>query len=178
MTESFSFFFSGKLGWAWKKHKHLSQFGIDFVGSGDPRELDCELSLPVICIRHDGSPRPPYMLDPACTGCAMSAEYYQGWAEGVVATTLERKGSSFETVADVNRFCEDSFGRGWRVAEHHDGFLMYGMNMTRYAGEEWTSAPGYLKQNGGWYIWTYGNVRNDTFFWAHLNDSPERCWRP
>jgi hypothetical protein len=164
----------------WAKLQHLNSFGIDMVGcdnwikcnpySGD---TNCNTKLPVICAKVDRSPRPAYVI--LGNGHAMSAAYYEGWNEGHIATTTPVRGSDFARLAEVDGFCANSFGAGWRTAEIHDGKLIYGMNGTHYAGESWTSAAGQA-QFGGWRFYSYGNIRNDTRFWAHINDQPSTCW--
>ena len=164
----------------WVKLDHLASFGMDMVGcdnwvkcnpySGD---TDCTAELPVLCIKIDQSPRPAYVV--TGNGHAMPAEYYQGWGQGHVTTTRAVRASNFNSLEEVDAFCVESFGQGWRTAEIHDGKLIYGMNNTVYAGDSWTSASSQI-QSGGWRFYAYGNVRNDTRFWAHINDQQSICW--
>lgn len=170
----------GKLGMTWSKLEHQATFGIELVGcvnwikcnpySGD---TDCDTALPVICAKVDQSPRPAYAV--LGNGHAMPPEYYVGWLQGHITTTAPVKASVFRSLAEVNAFCARSFGTEWRIAEVHDGKFIRGMNNTNYAGESWRAAASQY-QSGGWRFYSYGNIRTDTRFWAHINDQPSTCW--
>jgi hypothetical protein len=30
--------------------------------------------------------------------------------------------------------------------------------------------------HGGWTLWAFGNLRDDTRYWVHINDQPANCW--
>ncbi|CAF2107267.1 unnamed protein product, partial [Rotaria magnacalcarata] len=166
-----------KVGMTWAKLSHHISFGIDMVGcdswvkcnpyNGD---TDCNTELPVICTKIDQSSRPPYVG--IGIGHAMPPDYYQGWNQGHITTTMPIRASDFDTLARVDAFCAKSFGEGWRTAEVHDGKFIYGMNTAAYAGDSWTSATSQIR-SGGWRFYSYGNTR----FWAHINDQPSTCWR-
>jgi len=168
----------GKLGMTWVKLNHLASFGIDFIGTDVSSnaytgDTSCDVKLPVICAKFDQSPRPPYIV----TGveAAMTAAFYQGWNEGHITTTVPVAGSTFESLAKVDAFCVKSFGKGWRTAEFHDSKYISGMNNDIYAGASWTAAASQIA-SGGWHYYSYGNIRNDTRFWVHINDQPSTCW--
>lgn len=120
-------------GMTWGKQSHDSNLGIDQVGcqNGTPGgcnayrgETSCLLSRPVLCIRVDGSVRPPYV--------ASGGEFYDGWAAGHIATTTPIPGYALYAQEAGDQICQDSFGAGWRMAEFHDnrvggwGFRAYG----------------------------------------------------
>ena len=107
-------------GFTFIKMTHYSEFGIDKMGCGDdnsrnggrcnPYEGDtlCSERLPLLCIKEDNTPRPPY--DIIEIRGAMPSAYYQGWNRGHIATTVAVQCSQFATIADANQFCADSFG--------------------------------------------------------------------
>lgn len=80
-------------------------------------------------------------------------DFYNGWVGGHIATTRPIQGSTMTSLQVANQLCVDNFGAGWRMAEHHDG-------------------------NGGWNWYAYGNVRQDTRMWVHINGQPANCWNP
>ncbi|CAF3697372.1 unnamed protein product [Rotaria socialis] len=69
------------------------------------------------------------------------------------------------------------FGSGWIAATFHHGKHIAGMNGTTYSGSSWTLNAA-LIQTGGWHYYSYGDVRNDTRFWIHIQDQPANCWQP
>jgi hypothetical protein len=164
----------------WVKFNHLASFNIDFIGCDNgvtcnayTGDTSCDVKLPVICTKFDQSPRPPYTI--TGNGYAMSAEFYQGWNEGHIKATARVAGSTFNSLADVDAFCVQSFGSGWQTAEFHDGKYISGMNNTIYADASWTAAASQI-QSGGWHYYSYGNIKNNTRFWVHINDQPSTCW--
>ncbi|MFY2560159.1 flagellar hook-length control protein [Corallococcus terminator] len=136
---------SGGFAMTWQKLSHSS--GVDHIGcwycDAYVGDTSCSVALPVLCIQQDASPVPPGVV----------TDFYNGWAQGNVATTLPVKGSSLTSLAAANQLCANSFGAGWRMAEFHDGA-------------------------GGWNWYAYGNVRTDTRFWLHINDTAANCWNP
>lgn len=145
----------GGNGMTWVKLSHDNTLGIDQVNcnSGAPDgcnayegETSCKLSRPVLCIKVDHSLRPPYK--PSGSG------YYDGWAGGHIATTMPIQGIALSTPKAGDRFCQATFGDGWRMAEFHDN------------------------RGGGWGFRAYGNVRNDQRFWVKNKDQPANCWNP
>ncbi|CAF2096347.1 unnamed protein product [Rotaria magnacalcarata] len=177
----------GPMGLTFGKANHLSTFGIDRVGcsalpgsSGptcNPYTGDtlCSLLRPVLCVKVDNSPRPPYLV--LGTGAAMPAYFYAGWNLGHIATTLPVQGFQFANRAAVNAFCTMYFGSGWVVATFHDGKYIAGMNGTTYSASSWALNAA-LIQTGGWHYYSYGDVRNDTRFWIHIQGQPANCWNP
>lgn len=83
----------------------------------------------------------------------LTIDFYNGWTGGHIATTHPIQGSSLTSLQAAHQRCVDNFGAGWRMAEFHDG-------------------------KGGWGWHAYGNIRQDTRFWVHINDQPSNCWNP
>ena len=81
-----------------------------FVG-----DQPCEREWPLLCYRDLGLPA--HRFD------SMSEEEMgaRRWSGGEVAATLPVRGARFRTIAEADRYCADSFGEGWRVAEWHLG---------------------------------------------------------
>lgn len=119
---------SGGKGMTWAKLGHDANYGIDQVGCNGCNayvgDTSCAVSLPVLCIRNDGSPRPPYTANPS--------EFYDGWSRGHITTTMPIPGTSLTSQAVADQFCAATFGTGWRMAAHTDnlsggwGFRAYG----------------------------------------------------
>ncbi|MEK8034861.1 hypothetical protein AACH06_28925 [Ideonella sp. DXS29W] len=171
----------------WVKGRHLPSLGIDAVGchgpggSCDPYEGDtsCKASLPVLCLKVDGSPRPNYQVDH--TGGGEVDAFYRGWARGHIATTTPVLGTSLGSAAKADALCAASFGPGWRMAEFHDGRYVPGMSTDKFYGNDqhWHSASPWTSgepTRGGWAFWAYGNVRDDTRLWVRINDQRANCW--
>lgn len=109
----------------------------------------------------------------------MNREYYQGWAGGHIATTEPIVGSQLTSAAFADQVCSNTFGAGWRMAEHHDGKWLYGMGLRSKYGNtaNWhSSSPWTSGYEGGWTIRVYGNVRNDKRFWIKVIGQPAHCW--
>lgn len=124
---------AGGKGMTWTKRSHDSTLGIDSVNcnGGAPDgcnpyqgDMSCKAILPVLCVKNDGSPRPPYTATPS--------EFYDGWLGGHLSATLPIYGDALRSRATGDQLCSTSFGSGWRMAEFHDnpsggwGFRGYG----------------------------------------------------
>ena len=148
---------TGGKGMTWVKALHDANFGIDRVAcvncNAYQGDTSCKTSLPVLCIRVDNSPRPPYIALPT-TGVVGNPEFYDGWAGGHLTTTTPVLGTTLTSAATGDKLCATSFGAGWRMAEFHDNRV------------------------GGWGLRAYGNIRDDTNFWVKINDQPANCWNP
>ncbi|MFE6777450.1 hypothetical protein [Streptomyces sp. NPDC057702] len=128
--------------------------GTVHVGGGpltDPYVGDTATTtaLPVLCLKVDGSPVPS----------GITPDFYAGWARGQVAASNPIRGTRLTSLAVANAVCVNTFGKGWRFAEFHDG---------RYG-------PG-LADSGGWSFWAHGDVPAGTRFWTHINDQPANPW--
>ncbi len=161
----------------WKKISHDDKLGIDIVGcagcnaySGDVRVTE---ELPVLAIKKEGLPRPPYGFG-GCKDCAREKEYYYGWAGGHIALTKPIKGSELTSLQKANEYCEQQCGKGYRMAEFHDGEYVVGMNKEQYYGETWLDES--HRSRGAWNFFAYGNIPADTRFWVYIDDQPANCW--
>ncbi len=109
----------GGFGMAWAKRSHDSTLGIDQVSCNQNNcnpyhgETSCKVSLPVLCLKVDGSISPAYL--------PQGGEYYDGWARGHIATTMPIQGIALSTPIAGDQFCQATFGSKWRMAEFHDG---------------------------------------------------------
>ena len=113
------------------KSRHIEPFGIDHVGCGigivcnaGSSDTDGDIELPVLCVKIDYSPHPPYLVPGR--SATMPAQCYFGWAEGHITTTKPMKGSAF------NNFS----GESWTVAAAQaspsgGGFLAYSITQKR-----------------------------------------------
>jgi YVTN family beta-propeller protein len=70
-------------------------------------------SLPVLCVKPQGSARPAYTPDPSL--------FYDGWVGGSLAITAPVLGTTLTSQAVADALCATAFGAGWRMAEFHDG---------------------------------------------------------
>jgi hypothetical protein len=115
---------AGGNGMTWAKQSHDSNFGIDRVGCQLPGsspadcnayvgDTSCKLSRPVLCLKTDNSPRPPYPF--------ITSAFYDGWAKGHIATTMPIQGTALVTATTGDAFCNATFGNGWKMAEFHNG---------------------------------------------------------
>ena len=99
----------------WKSTYHNSTSGVDGVSCAQCDaylgDTTCTASLPVLCIKQDGSDTPSGLV----TG------FYNGWAAGHIATTHAMQGTTLTSLQVADQFCVDNFGPGWRMAEFHDG---------------------------------------------------------
>lgn len=150
-----------KKGMTWYHMGSDPQYGTITVGCGaaGPDRCDaakgdtpCSQQLPVLCIY---KPNPAFQKP---IGLKIPNEYME-WSGGVVATTQPVAGDTFKDkdITAVNAYCEAQFGKGWRVAEFHDG---------RY-----------------WFFQAYGGTVSaptvpSTRFWVHINDQKDgNCWK-
>lgn len=160
----------------WKKIKHIEEFDIDMVGiaGGDPYggDTDVVTKLPILAIKILDSPRPNYPI--TGTNQAMSREFYQGWSGGIISLTPPIKGSQITSLEFANKFCEKHCGKGFRMAEFHDGKYVVGMDSERFYGDTWPK-PDHLR-SGGWNFYAHGNIPDNTRFWIHINDKRSNCW--
>ena len=131
----------------------------------------CSAALPVLCLKVDGSSRPPYAVTPVPDG-GMPDEFYHGWAEGTARLTAATPGNAFAHLSDVNAYCEAQFGPGYRVAEHHDGRWVSGMDQNNFYGSTWPI----VTSSGGWGFYSPGQISDTSRFWVHINDQNANCW--
>jgi hypothetical protein len=174
-------------GLSWGKVAHDDALGIDRVhcygkpalpeaqgGPGcNPYEGDtpCGQALPILCVKVDGSPRPPYAM--SCGSYAMPGEYYCGWVEGRLALTKPVAGLALASAAAADALCAAALGAGWRMAEHHDGKFVMGMGAQSYSGESWRANE---LARGGWGFFGYGDIDDRSRFWVRIDDQRGNCW--
>jgi Concanavalin A-like lectin/glucanases superfamily len=143
-----------KKGMTWIHSKSDATTGTITVGcsgcDGYHGDTECTESRPLLCIY---KPTPPFQLPKGLD----NSDKYNQWSGGVVATTEPVAGNTFAGIAAANSRCEDKFGKGWRVAEFHDGKYW---NFQAYGGT--VSAP------------TVPSTR----FWVYINDQKDgNCWK-
>lgn len=142
-----------KKGMTWLHSKSDATTGTITVGcsgcNASHGDTVCTELRPLLCIY---KPTPPFQLP---KGLDISGTNNL-WSGGVVATTQPVAGNTFADITDANSYCEDKFGKGWRVAEFHDGGIW---NFQAYGGT--VSAP------------TVPSTR----FWVSINDQTDgNCW--
>lgn len=121
----------------------------------------------------------------------MPDAFYRGWLGGHIATTLPVVGNTLthpgpgDEPGNPNHICRQSFGDGWRIAEHHDARYVGDMDRGAYYGNEawnspspWPGRKAPETQWGGWSFAAYGYVRNDTRFWVRIIGQNANCWNP
>lgn len=145
-------------GMSWTKKGMDDISGVVTVGCGytagagnqcNPYEGDmpCTAMLPVLCFYPGNFPQPSHVVT--------DSPYYS-WSGGIVGTTAPVAGNSFSTIHQVDQFCAETFGKGWRTAEFHEGW--------------------------GWNFLAFGNVGNNyqdsnRRMWVHINDQADgNCW--
>jgi len=171
-------------GLTWGKVSHDKFLGTDLVschaqpspagGDCNPHQGDtaCEERRPILCIKVDGEPRPPYEI--VGREHARPREYYQGWAGGRIGLSEEVAGTQLHSLAAANERCEAALGKGYRMAEHHDGKYVAGMDADKFYGETWP--PANELSSGGWAFHAYGDIPKNTRFWVHIDDQRANCW--
>jgi hypothetical protein len=87
---------------------HVGSDGTTNAYNGD---TPVTTSLPVLCLRQDGSAAPSNI----------SPDFYNGWTGGPVAITGAVAGSTLTSRAAGDALCSSTFGANWRMAEFHDG---------------------------------------------------------
>ncbi len=127
----------------------VSHVGADSGTNAYYGDTAATTSLPILCLYVDNS-APPSGLTP---------NFFNGWGKGQVALSASVTGSSLTSLAVADGICSSTFGTGWRMAEHHDGW--YG------AG---------LAYQGGWSFLAYGTISPSTRFWVYINDQPANPW--
>ncbi len=110
----------------------------------------CEESLPALCIKVNNYPAP---------ASRYNMDFTRNWSGGEVKATWPTKGIWMTTLEQANKVCENAFGAGWQLAEHHDGSY-YNLG----------PIP------GGWEVWAYGGLPIDTRFWVAIGNQPANPW--
>jgi hypothetical protein len=182
-------FVAKKKGLTWGLVSHIDELGVDRVGcSGKPRvdgssdgqacdpyqgDTSCSTALPILCLKAANLPRPNYAV--AGKEYAMPVEYYNGWTGGQIGITQPVRGDQLTSVETANELCKAALGEGFRMAEHHDGKYVIGMNEKNYYGKTWPAESRLLP--GGWHWYAYGTIHGGTRFWVYINDQQQgNCW--
>jgi hypothetical protein len=74
-------------------------------------DTSIEEQLPMLCLNVDGSPVP----------AGITTSPYQGWVEGKLQLTVPMTGTLLNSQDTADQICATAFGKGWRMAEFHDG---------------------------------------------------------
>ncbi|MCI5131027.1 MAG: hypothetical protein D3904_05760, partial [Candidatus Electrothrix sp. EH2] len=175
--------YAEETGMTWAIREYNSDLDISYLACygqpGSPNygpcnpyqgDTSCSASLPVLCLKVDGSPRPPYTPPPS--NAAMNKEYYRGWAEGTAGLTAPVQGNTFATLDDVNAYCTAQLGPGYRAAEFHDGRWVWDMDENNFYDATWPLTT----NSGGWGFYTPGQWGDESRFWVHINDQNANCW--
>jgi hypothetical protein len=128
--------------WVWRRHiVDVDNVGNDGVTNAYQGDTACSVALPILCLRKEGLPVPSYI----------TPNFYNGWTGGRLNLTPPRLGSELTSRAAADRICEQTFGPGWAMGDHHDG-------------------------NGGWGWYAYGAVSTTSRFWVAIDDQPANPW--
>lgn len=119
-------------------------------------DTQCSAKRPVLCLSVDGRPL-PHGESTDSSRNSMPDDFYSGWANGHVALTNAVRGDRFASRDEADAFCASTFGKGWRMAEHHDGRTRSG-------------------SSGGWGFKADGRIADESRFWVAINDQPANCW--
>lgn len=115
-------------------------------GDCDPYKGDtlCKTALPILCINPMGLKKPANLTE----------SRWNKWSGGILGTTAPTAAPA--KLSDANKMCAKEFGKGWRVAQHHD------------------SASG----RSGWALSGYGNAGTmGKRYWTDIDDQPNGvCW--
>lgn len=148
---------SDRKGMTWRKHGVDGITGVVHVGCGysnganecNPYKGDtmCKTKLPILCRKKLALDKPASVSTP---------NQYNQWAKQVVATTrpIAPATAGLDKLYKANQVCEKEFGKGWEVAEFHNG---------RH-----------------WNFKSFGNIGsqvNNKRFWVNINDQANgNCW--
>ena len=78
----------------------------------------CTEARPVACYQDNDRPSPKLSAD---ITQYEKEKIQKHWIGGDLKFTPAIRGDSFKTLSDVNQYCNQSFGAGWRVLSYHDG---------------------------------------------------------
>ena len=102
-------------GMSWVLYRNVDgvvQVGADAKTNPYRGDTHCSESLPLLCLKRDGSTPPP---------SSSGYNYSRGWAAGEAKITAPLSGEKLSSLPEANRACTEVFGSGWRMAEFHDG---------------------------------------------------------
>jgi len=78
----------------------------------------CSEARPVACYQDNRRPSPKLSSNSSKTE---KSKIQKHWIGGDLKFTSPIRGDYFKTLSDVNQYCTQSFGEGWRVLSYHDG---------------------------------------------------------
>ena len=121
---------------------------LSFVGNGAHSngyqgDTSCEESLPVLCVKKMG----------LRVNSAIPLNAYNGWLGGEIKLSAPIQGLRLFSRSVADAVCENEFGDGYRMGEHHDG-----------------------EGAVGWGFTGYGRIPADTHFWVTVNDQRSSPW--
>ncbi len=121
---------------------------LSFVGNGAHSngyqgDTSCEESLPVLCVKKMG----------LRVNSAIALNAYNGWLGGEMKLSAPIQGLRLFSRSVADAVCENEFGDGYRMGEHHDG-----------------------EGAVGWGFTGYGRIPADTHFWVTVNDQRSSPW--
>jgi len=128
--------------------------------------------LPILCLKVENLPRPNYEV--TGQGHAMSKEFYRGWSGGYIGLTAPILGAELTSHDAANDVCVQELGEGYRIASHHDGKYVPGMDLDQFYDETWPAQEDLY--TGGWHWYAHGNISGESRFWVEIADQPGNCW--
>jgi hypothetical protein len=125
----------------------------------DPYDGDtsCTESRPLLCIRLDG-----------LANCGEPSGFYDGWTGGTVALTpFLVRGTDLTSQAAADAICANTFGVGYRMAEHHDGG----------GGWQWRAKGSITPLSTPASTHPRGSSSNQpNRFWVRIRNQRGNCW--
>ena len=143
----------GIKGMTWSKKGRDATTGVITVGckhggyNCNPSNGDqlCTIKHPILCTRDLNADKPQSVAQP---------NKYNKWSGAIVHTSrlVAPATEGIGTLTQANKICFTEFGKGWKVAEFHDGW--------------------------GWNFTAYGNTgKKKKRFWVNINNKPNgNCW--
>jgi hypothetical protein len=99
-------------GMTWAKVSHEATYSTDKIGCSGCNpytgDASCSTSLPIACLKADGSPNP-----------GLATDFYNGWKGGHIHLTPPVLGTQLLGVANADAICQSFFGPGYGMAEFH-----------------------------------------------------------
>jgi alpha-tubulin suppressor-like RCC1 family protein len=118
----------------------------------------CTELRPLLCIQKDA----------ALTNCGVPATFTDGWAAGTVKlTSFLVRGTQLTSLAAANALCANTFGAGYRMAEHHDGDGGWGWRAKGSIPLVSTAASTHPRD---------GRANAPNRVWVHIRNQPGNCW--
>lgn len=95
----------------WGRTVDVDSVGSDSITNAYSGDTTCNTSLPILCIRKVGAPKPFYV----------TSSFYNGWTGGYIALTRAHVGYDMSSAGAADAICAAELGAGWEMAEFHDG---------------------------------------------------------